>query len=569
MASSVVVPQDGAAVQDSVTIAGASGTPQISISGLPSGINSQFTATGSGPSGVVTFTGASSVPAGSYPASLTVSLAGQTATQNFTVVSAVVAKVQASTATNLGIGGHLEQFISTNFQIAQWTEGFFGTGATTAARQATLNSLQPQHIRLQAIGNAVPMTADTGSASDWNFTPLDQMVQPILASADHSPMFQIAVAPGWMCDASGHLDVTNHLNDFADYAANLVLYYNKGGFDWGGTHFQSPSAYPITWWAIFNEPNANSLSASDYVKVYNAVVPAMLAVDPTLKFSAVELSDYGLGSGGAGDPEQYMPTFLAGVAAPVDTIGTHLYGTCNQLSTDTDLFNAVPQFAANVTYFYQALRGDATLAATPVWVDEINVNADYADSNGMSVCNPGQVWVLDQRATNAFFAAWKPYAFSLLGKAGNQALHHWEYSGGPQYDEVDSNGNTLLSYWVDKALANYFPFTTAAAAPAILATTATDSATVETLATKSANGTVTIMIVDRAVNASTDNNGSGAPRTVIVDTSALGGYTAANLMTINAATSATTGPSAAGITPSSRIAITLPGYGVSFLTLMP
>jgi hypothetical protein len=422
---------------------------------------------------------------------------------------------------------------------------------------------------LQAISQAIPMKANNGTSADWDFTLLDETVQPILASADHSPEFQIAVAPAWMLDGSGHLDIANHVKDFATYAANLVRYYNKDGFNLGGKHFQSPVAQPITWWGIFNEPNLNGLSASEYVQLYNAVVPAMLAVDPTIKLSAVELSDYGLGSGGSGDPEQYLPTFIAGVNAQVNVVSTHLYGTCNQLDTDATVFNSVPVFAQNVQYFKQSLRANPSLASVPVWVNENNVNADYADASGMSACNPGHVWVLDPRATNAFFSAWRPYVFSQLGKAGSQALYHWEYTGGPQYDEVDSNGNTLLSYWVDKALESFFPWAEASAGQVILEVTATDNSTVETLATKSTDGTITVMVVDLAVHSMTDDNGNGDPRTVVVDTSSLGGYYSGSVLSINASTSAKLGPSGIGVSPASRMTITLPGYGVAFLTLKP
>jgi hypothetical protein len=348
-----------------------------------------------------------------------------------------------------------------------------------------------------------------------------------------------------------------------------VLYYNKGGFEWGGTHFQSPSDRPITWWGIFNEPNVNGLSWADYLNVYNTVVTAMLAVDPTIKLSALEFSDYGLGGGSAGDPEQYLPGFIAGVSSPVNVVSTHLYGTCNQLDTDQTLFNAVPTFVDNFQYFNQSLQQSPNLANVQVWVTENNVNADYANGNGMSVCNPGQPWVLDQRATNAFFSAWRPYVFSKLGKAGNQALYHWEYTGGAQYDEVDSNNNPYLSYWVDKALENFFPVTPVSPGPAILNLTATDTSSVEMLATKSTNGVVTVMVVDLAVDAPADNNGSGDPRTVVVDTSSLGSFYSASVMTIDAATSASMGPSGMGVTPASRMTITLPGYGVAFLTLKP
>jgi hypothetical protein len=417
------------------------------------------------------------------------------------------------------------------------------------------------------------MVTNTGTASDWDFTIIDQTVQPVLASADHSPELQLATAPPWMCFSNGQLDVTNHAQDFATYAANMVRYYNKGGFDWGGTHFQSPSNYPITWWGIFNEPNGNGVTAGQYVALYNIVVPAMLAVDPTIKLSALEFSDYGLGSGDAGDPMTWLPVFLApasagGVKTQVNILSTHFYSSCNQTDADVALFNSVPQFAANVLYFYQALATRPDLASIPVWVTENNVNADYSN-NGMSACNPGQVFVDDHRGTSAFFAAWRPYVFSQLGKAGNQALYHWAYDGDQQYGEVDPSGNTYLSYWVDKALTSYYPSTPAAPGPNILTLNATDTFSVETLATESSTGAVTVMVADRAVDAPNDNNGNGDPRTVLVDLSSLGNFSSASLLTIDAATSASAEPAAVSITPATRMTITLPGYGVALLKLMP
>jgi len=562
-----VLPQDGTAIQVPVIIAGPTGTPTVTMSGLPASVAWQFSADANGSSGTISLAGSTATAPGVYSTTVTVKLAGQTATASLSVVSAVVAKVLNTTDTVLGVNGHLQEFMSTSFQVAEWTKGFFGTGATTIARENTLNSLQPQHIRLQGLSEGVAMRSNTGTAADWDFTLLDQTVQPVLASADHSPELQIAVAPAWMLDPStGYLDITNHLDDFAAYAANLVKYYNKGGFDVGKTHFQSASSHSITWWGIFNEPNANGLTASQYLQLYNKVVPAMQAVDPTIKFSALEFSDYGLGSGGQGDPEQYLPTFWNGLNAQVNVLSMHLYGTCNQTSQDAELFNAVPGFVDSLQYFL-LVRSNQT--NVPVWVTENNVNADYADSNGMSVCNPGQKWVLDQRATDAFFAAWRPYVFSQLGKAGNEALMHWEYTGGAQYDEVDGNGNPLLSYWVDKALENYFPTTAASPGAAILTLSATDTSSVETLATRSANGVVTVMVVDRAVHSSNDDDGTGDPRTVVVDTSSLGTFYSASVLTIDAATSAINGPSGVGVTPASRITISLPGYGVAFLTLTP
>jgi hypothetical protein len=252
----------------------------------------------------------------------------------------------------------------------------------------------------------------------------------------------------------------------------------------------------------------------------------------------------------------------------VDVVSTHLYGTCNQLDTDATIFNAVPDFVANVNYFYKELQMRSDLASVPLWVTENNVNADSSNS-GMSNCYPTRAYVVDPRGTSAFFAAWRPYVFSQLGKAGNQALYHWSYTGDKQYGEVDGSGNTYLGYWVDRTLATLYPSTTASPGPSILSVNSTDTSSVETLATQNSDGRVVVMVVDRAVHASSDNNGSGDPRTVVVDLSSFGSFYAASLININSTTSVSAGPAGAGVTPATRMTITLPGYGVAFLTLTP
>ena len=103
----------------------------------------------------------------------------------------------------------------------------------------------------------------------------------------------------------------------------------------------------------------------------------------------------------------------------------------------------------------------------------------------------------------------------------------------------------------------------------ILELTATDTTTVETLATKNTDGSVTVMVDDHAVASSTDNNGSGAPRTVIVDISELGNFSSGSVLSIIASSSASSAPTAVSVTPAARMTITVPGYGVAWLVLKP
>jgi hypothetical protein len=575
-APSVEAPQDGTPASVQVTVARASGDSNsvtLTVLGLPAGVTAKVTSPGAGSSGTITFTASSVAASGTSALTIQASDASSAGSAQLSLVVSIVAAIGMTENPNLGVSGKLSEFMSTSFQPAEWDYQFF-QNLPEPATTSTLNNLGSQHIRLQFISQAVPMKASSTppSPTDWDFTMLDSILQPVLSVADHSPELQIAVAPPLpgMLDTSGHLIVNStNLSTFAAYCANLVRYYNTGGFDWGGQHFQSPSANKITWWGIFNEYNINGLTPSQYVQLYDTVVPAMLAVDPTIKFSALELSDFDYQQG---DPRNNLPTFLApptsgGVSAQVNVLSTHFYSSCNQKDTDATVMGTIPGFVNDVKYFYTELQTRPDLAGVPVWVTENNVNADFSDANGNSTCNPGQKFVTDQRGTSAFFAAWRPYVFSQLGQAGNQALYHWDYDADPQYGEVDySAGSIYLSYWVDFWLARFFP---APPGEDILNLNVTDISSVETLAVKEADGSVVVMVADRAIHSSTDNNGPGSPRTVVVDLSAWPAFSSASLLTIDANTSAASGPTATSVTPASRMEITLNGYGVAFLKLLP
>jgi hypothetical protein len=83
------------------------------------------------------------------------------------------------------------------------------------------------------------------------------------------------------------------------------------------------------------------------------------------------------------------------------------------------------------------------------------------------------------------------------------------------------------------------------------------------------DGSVVVMIANHAINSPNDNNGPGAPRSVLIDVSALGTFSNGSLLTIDASTSPTTGPSANAVTPAGQLTVSFSGYGVALLTLKP
>jgi len=361
-------------------------------------------------------------------------------------------------------------------------------------------------------------------------------------------------APG----ASTFLDPS--YSQFSLYAQNLVRYYNGGGFWAQDGYHVSASTTPVKWWGIYNEPNGGDLTPEQYVAMYNMLVPAMQSVDPTLKFIAVELSGTPQGE------ESYIPAFVDGVDAQVDALAIHFYSTWDQADTDSTVMATVPGFASGVRYLYSQLQTRTDLANVPVWVTENNVNADFALSDGTSRCNPGQPYVPDLRDSGAFFAAWRPYVFSQLGKAGARALYQWNFDGIPQYGEmVGATGQLQISYWVDFWLAHYFP---ESADAEMLQTTNSDPGDIEELAVEFPDGSVRLMLVNHAVENPTDNNGRGASQTVDIDVSALGNnFSSATTLTIDGNTDTINGPLEAPVPVSDQFQVVFDGYGVWFLTL--
>jgi len=546
--SSVVVFPGQPAVTVNVTLVrqGTTGNVTLSAPGLPPGVTATFQQPGASNSGAITLTDSTAAPA-TYPVTVGASDGTVAGSAALSLTAGVVTQVQTATNGNFAVA------MSTSFQPAEWDNLFFQnipTGTTT------LGALQPSHIRLQGVSQGVPQT----SATDWDFTVLDDITQPVLGVGDHSPEFQIAVAPAFMYDAN-HNFIDPSFQTFGAYAQNLVQYYNTGGFTAPDGKHVSP-AYPtdtITWWGIYNEPSINNIDADQYLLMYNTLVPMMQTVDPNLKFAAIELC--------CDSEDSFLSVFAPGVTAQVDAVASHYYSSCDQRDTDAQVLSTVPGFVASVQKIYSYLATNQQLANVPVWVTENNVNADYEIGDGNSACNPNQKFVDDLRGSSPFFAAWRPYVFSQLGKAKVQALYHWDFDADQQFGEVDYNtGAYQLSYWVDYWLQRMFPSPPGAQ---LLSYTSTDTSDIEILPVLNGDGSVVVMVSDYAINATGDNNGPGAPRTILIDTSALGNFQSGSLMTIDATTNVATGPTASSVTPAPQIPVTLNGYGVVFLKLQP
>jgi len=164
----------------------------------------------------------------------------------------------------------------------------------------------------------------------------------------------------------------------------------------------------------------------------------------------------------------------------------------------------------------------------------------------------------------------------LLGQAGAQALYHWDFSSNAQYGETDSAGNPYLSYWVDYYLSRWLPsppgqdilqVNSSGCCLWIDHTGGMFGLDTHTLGLRNPDGSIVILMSNHAVhNIYKDNNGAGVSRTFALDLSALGSFTSATLVTLDA-TTPVTGPALQSLTPSAQMQVTLPGYGAALLRL--
>lgn len=578
-ASSTTAPVNGISPFLTVTLqraAGDSNPVTLTVVPLPSNVTPQITSPGTGSSGTISFSAAGTATPGTYAVTVNATEGGSTATSplSLTVLSApatVNITVSPTVNTSVGFGGQLQTFMTTTFMAAEWDRSFF---PALPSATATLGTLNPQHIRVLTNNEGIPQQPD----QSWDFSVLDATVDPVLSVGDHSIVLVLAAAPFWMDNQNTQLPPSN-FQYFAKYAQQMVQYYNTtAGFtDSNGVQHVHTPFTPITYWGIFNEPDANGLSAADYANLYNLTVTAMQAAGSLvpLKFVAVEL--------GGTFPNDYVPGFISGVTAQVDVVTGHNFAVCGWNNLDVDALNAIPLFfVPYAQQFASLLANSSKLSQAQLWLSDNNVDSDFAIGNGAGACT--DPFELDPRGTSAFFAGWRPYVFSQWAQAGSHMLSHWNFNQDPTLTTMTAEvtyttGQPYISYWVDYYLQRYFPYcapdepsTCTAGGASILSVTSSEPAglqTVEPLAVRNADGSVVVMAVDHAVNGPNDVNGPGAPRNVVLDLSQLGVFTSANVLTIDANTDLTSGPTPVSVGPAAQMTLSLGGYGVSFLKLIP
>ncbi|GAC1357332.1 MAG: hypothetical protein NVSMB31_17840 [Vulcanimicrobiaceae bacterium] len=443
-----------------------------------------------------------------------------------------------------------------------------------------LQALSPNWFRIHAGADTTPAVLPEvrpiGVTAAYDFSELDKLSSVAYQLSGSVPILNVRYAPRslwtncapFFAGNAGTLRDTT-FNEFADYMARLVSYYNTGSMTDGAIVRVNPSgtAHRIAYWEIWNEPDLSdetpctaagggtmpALSSAQYVAMWNVVTAKMLAVDPSLKFLGPATS-----TPITGQIPDYVPILLQNIQNRLpDAISTHAYGG-SITATDGTLINgsaATPGLSGMLTGLAQNITWirASSIPNTPLFIDETNVTPDSRDDS-------------KARPWTSFGAAFGAAFFERVATLGAPAvvIPFQFVEPGFQLAEINFNsGQPLLTYWRQFEIAQSFP------TGCTMLPITSDDASLEVLAARLINGSIRLMVINAQPASPSDIGGVGVAKTVQVSVGGMSGVSSAHLWLVDALTPLATGPVTQTLPAARTITFSFSGYGAAFLELVP
>jgi hypothetical protein len=424
------------------------------------------------------------------------------------------------------------------------------------------DGLAPPLVRINATTDGLPglpLVMPAGvTRGDWNFGNLDAIVNDVRAEGGRV-VLDIAYAPQWMWDCSTGIIRDATFAEFATYMTRVVSYYNVGSFvAEDGSTITNPAGTTnrIGYWELWNEPDQRTLgcppggnpniSPDQYVAMWNASVPAMLAVDPAIKLIGPATS-----SAVPNNVPDYVPALIANASRKPDVVSFHAYGGWHNSQSDRFLFDGDGGCCgiAGIERGLAQVRAEAP--GIPVWITELNVNSAWSEDDPM------------QRPWTAFGVAWGASAFERLARQGVETIFEFQFAHPRLHQlsliEIDT-GRPLLPYWRDYYLARYFP------PGSTLVSASSSNPEVVTLAARPPGSSdVRVLVVNRQVDGDTITGGAGLPASVRVTLEDVPQIVGVTVRQIDSATPLATGPDLQTMPAASSVGLNFSGYGLALI----
>jgi hypothetical protein len=374
----------------------------------------------------------------------------------------------------------------------------------------------------------------------WNFAHLDTMITIDRQSSQAAPMLNLSELPEDIpCDRSNA-----GLTVMGQYFARLVSYYNKGSMvTETGTTITNPhgTANKITYWELFNEPSimpdCGLMTPDEYASMFNVAAPLMKAVDPTIKIMGPVDNEHNSTS------HDYISTLMA-IANKPDIISTHHYAGNNSRSDHYLMTSLAP----GGEIWGQLERAYQVAPDRPHWVTEANISWESNQDPA------GRPW-------GALGQVWNAELFRIAAQFGVELIQTYNWSEQPQFGMINrSSGVTNLSYWRNLLIHRYFP-----AGTTTLNTSTTMPDGITSMAVKEADGTVNILLINKRLENTTVNGGTGIATDVALSVRGKS-IQSITMQKIDASSSATTEPPVVSLSTTDPV-VQFSGYGIALIKI--
>jgi hypothetical protein len=325
-----------------------------------------------------------------------------------------------------------------------------------------------------------------------------------------------------------------------------------------------------------------------YVQMWNAIAPAMKAVDSTIELTGPTVSNphsvagtpwvnpscvtTGPPGGGAHctngasgwlSSTDYVPELLSYGSPTPDVVTIHAYGGLDD--SDANYFS---NLASQVKSYRNTDQTAVDAAHVPVWIDETNVNADNAGAqssatNLRAMTQLGAAWLADSTIVWAQADPLVRQLFQFEADGANDAnfalfgttSERGNGSCTPQPScQAITSGQPDLEYWATEAIDSWM--TAGTTIPY-----ANTPAGFNALAVQTSPNTIVLLLVNTQAGS---GNGNGAPGTaqIQIDNTSV---TDTKEITINGSTNLATGPAVRDLGAQSSVTINAAGYEVDLL----
>jgi hypothetical protein len=243
--------------------------------------------------------------------------------------------------------------------------------------------------------------------TSWDFSLIDPMTEDFInATQGHSVILNFSTTPQWMWVTPASVSYPSdpeqvdwkytqgtQLRDpsgkeLGGYYARLVSWYVNGGFtDEFGRRHESGHRFKIDYWEVLNEVDfEHNMTPEQYTLIYDAIVSAIKAVAPSMKFVGLALA---LPSDNPRMFEYFLNPANHKPGIPLDMISYHFYATPGPGQTPEiqqyTFFEQADRFLATVRYIEEIRKRLAP--STRTTIDEIG--SISADDGGQD--KPGHV----------------------------------------------------------------------------------------------------------------------------------------------------------------------------------